>query len=57
MDSISGFPLGKYWIITCGDVIFDKITGRVIDPPLQVWLVIWRAKQQFIELSTKNDPY
>ena len=34
----------------------SKITGRVNDPPLQVWLVIWRAKQQFVQLSTKNDP-
>ena len=32
--------------------ICSKITGRVIDPPLQVWLVIWRAKQQFVELTS-----
>ena len=34
--------------------ICSKITGRVNDPPLQVWLVIWRAKQQLIERSTKK---
>ena len=32
--------------------ICSKITGRVIDPPLQVWLVIWRAKQQFVVLTS-----
>ena len=36
--------------------ICSKITGRVIDPPLQVWLVIWRAKQQFIALSVGRFP-